>query len=253
MNNKVGLIILAAGKGTRMQEQQGNDLPKVLQPFSGVPLIQYLISGLRGAQVATPFIIVVGYAAQQVKDELGADYEYVMQAQQLGTGHALAQGESAFSKYDHVVVINGDMPFMDKEVVDAVVAKHLSEENVATMASCALDDFNDWRDAFKHHGRVVRSESNQVQSIVEYKDASEQQRAITEVNPSCFCFNTAWLSDHLDKLHSSNTQGEYYVVDLIAMAVSEGVGVGVVPIKAKACLGVNTISELNVLESMKDA
>ncbi|MEK7532201.1 MAG: NTP transferase domain-containing protein [Patescibacteria group bacterium] len=251
MNNRVGLVILAAGKGKRMQEEAGNELPKVLQPLHGKPLIRHLIEGLRGAPVMWPPVIVIGFKGELVERELGPEFTYVRQEEQLGTGHATLQARPALEgKVEHVLVLYGDHPLVPLSVVEAIVMAHVEHDNTLMMATVTVPDFEDWRVGLLTYGHIVCDDAGKPTRIIEYKDATEAERAIRTVNPGYYCFRAEWLWPHLEQLKNENAQGEYYLTDLLGMAIAEGARVETVGIDAKAALGVNTVAELKRLEGL---
>lgn len=245
----IALVILAAGKGKRMQEELSNGLPKVLQPLKGKPLIRHLIDGLVGAPLMWPPVIVVGYKGELVERELGPEFTYVRQEEQLGTGHATLQARSVLEgKAKHVLVLYGDSPFVQLSVVEAMVSAHTEHDNTLTLATATVPDFEDWRVGLLTDGRIVCDDEGKPVRIIEYKDATEAERAIRTVNPGYYCFRAEWLWSHLEQLKNENAQGEYYLTDLLGMAIAEGERVETVPIDSKAALGVNTLEDLKRAE-----
>ncbi len=250
MNNNIGLVILAAGKGTRMQEGLGNNEPKVLQSINGTPMIELLLNNINGANVAKPHVIVVGYGADQVQQRLGGGYEYVRQSKLLGTGHAVMQARGALRGYEHIVVLNGDVPLVSAKIVDDLARAHVKNNNVITVATLTVEDFKDYRSVLKAYGRVVRNESGNIKKIVEYKDADPTEKKIKELNAGYFCFNAKWLWDHLEKLDNKNAQGEFYLVDVVAMAAKEGRRIEALGVDTRSGLGANTPEDLKRLEEV---
>lgn len=245
----VALIILAGGRGRRMQEDLGNDLPKVLQPLRGQPLVSHLIHSVEDASIQWPPVIVVGYRGDEVEKTLGPDFTYVMQKEQLGTGHATAQARTALEgKAEHVLVLYGDHPHIPLSVVEEIIAAHKDHGNTITLATATVSDFNEWREQLMYYGRVIRNAGGAIQKIVEYKDASSAEREILEVSPSYFCFRAKWLWSHIDLLKNNNAQKEYYLTDLLGMAIEEGERVESVAIDPMVALGANTAEELRRLE-----
>lgn len=233
-----------------MQEGVGNDLPKVLQPLHGKPLIRHLIEGLKGAPVMWPPVIVVGYKGENVQQELGPDYTYVWEKELLGTGYATLKARTVLEgKVDHVVVLYGDHPLVPMSVVETIVAAHTEHDNTVTFTTAIVENFEDWRAPFMSYGRVIRDADGAPQRIVEHKDASIEERAILEVNVGYYCFRASWLWPHLEQLQNNNVQQEYLLVDVVAMAIREGERVEAVPIDPKAALGVNTFEDLKRVES----
>lgn len=249
----VALVILAGGKGKRMQEETGDDLPKVLQPFRGKPLIRHLLDGLRAvdASIAWPPVIVIGYGGELVQKELGSEYQYVRQKEQLGTGHATLQARLVLEgKAEHVLVLYGDHPLVPVAVANTIATTHLAHNNTVTLATVTVDNFDDWRVGLMNYGRMVRDADGNLEKIVEYKDAIDAERAALEVNPGYYCFRASWLWPHLEQLQNVNAQGEYYLTDLVGMAMREGERVETVPIAPRAALGVNTLSDLKRIEAL---
>ncbi|MBI4098752.1 MAG: NTP transferase domain-containing protein [Candidatus Magasanikbacteria bacterium] len=252
MESNVALIIIAAGRGARIQKDLGNALPKVLQPLQGKPLIRHLLDTVAGAPVVWPPVIVIGYQGEMVEQELGPDYTYVWQREQLGTGHAVLQARAVLEGMaTDVVVLYGDMPRIGRTVIEQLVNAHRAHNNTLTFASATVPDFLDWRAGFMSYGRVVRNEQGAVARIVENKDASEKEREIREVNIGAACYRAAWLWQHLEKLRNDNAQGEYYLTDILAMALAEGERVETIAVDPRVALGVNTAEELQRLETME--
>ena len=242
------IVILAAGKGTRMK----SELPKVLVPFAGSTMIESLLEHLditNAANMLKP-LVVVGYQSEKIKTALGNSVEYVTQTDQLGTGHAV---QIASSKIDDraevVVVLYGDHPLVDKETVNTLITSHVQSSSVVTMGTIIVNDFDDWRSAFEFYGRVVRDDVGQVIKIVEHKDADEQVLALKEINPAYFIFDKTWLIDNLKQIENNNAQKEYYLTDLVSIAQREGEHINTVAIPPETGLGANTQEQLEFLES----
>lgn len=249
MSPRVALVILAAGKGKRMQAEARNDFPKVLQPLHGKPLIRHLTDGLVGAHVIWPPVIVIGYKGEMVQQELGPDFTYAWQKEQLGTGNAVLQARSVLEgKVEHVLVLYGDHPLVPVAVVDTIAETHLAHNNTVTLATATVENFEDWRAALMSYGRIVRDADRRIQKIVEYKDATDDERTIFEVNAGYYCFRASWLWPHLEQLQNNNVQREYLLTDAVAMAIQEGESVEAVAIDPKAALGVNTLEDLKRAE-----
>lgn len=245
---KIGIIILAGGKGTRMN---AGEIPKVLVPLYGKPLISHLLHSIESVHADPRPIIVVGYQAEMVKSALGSQYQYVVQEPQLGTGHAVMQARTlAEGKYDHVVVLYGDHPHVSADVINKMIATHLSEHATLTLATAVTPDFNEWRAGLFSYGRVVRDAACNIARIVEKKDASSEELEIKELNPAYYCFRAEWLWENLSKLENKNAQSEYYLTDMLSMAIADGEKISSFECDLLSALGVNTREELETMEKL---
>lgn len=206
------VIILAAGKGTRMRSK----LPKVLHKVAGKPMVGHVIDTAKslGAQAIH---VVIGHGAEQVKTDLNdPSLQFALQAQQLGTGHAVAQAMPGVNGDSTVLIAYGDVPLVQSSTLEHL----LSITNESTLGLLTVRLANP-----QGYGRIVRDNSNRITSIVEQKDASEEQLKINEVNTGILAVSAAKLNEWLPKLSSENAQGEYYLTDIIGMAVADGMTV----------------------------
>ena len=249
MNKKIGIIILGAGKGKRMD---AGEVPKVLVPLYGRPLISHVLHSIEGVHADTSPILVVGFKAESVMAALGNTYRYAIQKEQLGTGHAVAQAHdlAVAAGYEHIVVLYGDQPHIPAAVINELVETHTRERATMTLMTVTVADFEKWRAAFLGFGRLVRDDRGNIIRIVEKKDATPEELEIKEVNPSYFCFRAEWLWKTLPKLENKNVQGEYYLTDLLSMAVLEGEKIASFAGDPLAALGANTKEELRLLEEV---
>ena len=232
---KLGIVILAAGQGTRMKSR----LPKVLHPLAGKPLLAHVIETARSLE-PDAMVVVYGHGGERVREALdGPGLQWVEQAEQLGTGHAVQQALPALKDLDRVLVLYGDVPLMRRESLQSLVAAAPSGFGLMTMN---LDDPTGY-------GRILRNEQGQVQGIVEQKDASPEQLRICEVNTGIMLVDAASLARWLEQLTPQNAQGEYYLTDIVALAVAEGVEIRIAqpedPVEAE---GVNDRLQLAALE-----
>lgn len=229
------VVILAAGQGTRMRSA----LPKVLHPIAGQPMLAHVIDTARALHPAR-IHVVIGHGAEAVRERLAADdLNFVLQAEQLGTGHALAQA-LPFIRAERVLVLYGDVPLIEAPTL----ARLLEQAAPAQLAllTVMLEDPTGY-------GRIVRDVAGEVQAIVEQKDASVEQRAIREGNTGILALPGARLADWLGRLSNSNAQGEYYLTDVIAMAVADGLRVATAqPEEAMEVQGANDRLQLAQLE-----
>lgn len=246
------IVILAAGKGTRM----GSELPKVLVPLGGRPMIKYLMDSIVAAGVDPLPVVVVSPDNHEVIASALSRYqlEYVIQEEQLGTGHAVACAQEVLErdgeKPDNIIVLYGDHPFLKAESIKRFGAL---APTTLTIMPTQLPDFEDWRYNFLHWGRIVRGAGGQVEKIVEYKDASEEERLITEVNPGFMCFNYRWLFQNIMDLKNDNSQKEYYLTDMVRLAFDEGFEVGTVNIEPHEAMGINSQDELQIASDLAAA
>ena len=223
-------IILAAGKGTRMK----SNLPKVLHALAGRPMIAYSLDLARTAGDLPP-VVIVGYKADVVKAAVGSGVTFVEQTDQLGTGHAVMQAEDALAgRADVVMVFAADMPLITPATLQRLRQAHASSGATITMLSVIADDPRGF-------GRVVRGADGGALAIVEEIEATEEQKAIRELNAGVYCFDGAWLWPALKRLRPSPRKGEYYLTDLVGLAVADGRRVEVVTTETpEEVLGVNT-------------
>jgi bifunctional UDP-N-acetylglucosamine pyrophosphorylase/glucosamine-1-phosphate N-acetyltransferase len=244
---KTQIIILAAGKGKRMNVE----IPKVLVNFNGKPMIDYLIQAVSHSGVTGKPILVIGYKREEVMEHIGDKAIYVVQEEQLGTGHAVKVTEDSISdNIDNILVLYGDAPSVTGAMIANLVAVHNNSNCSLTMATVTIPSFDDWYQVFyKPFSRIVRGEDGKIIRSVEFKDASESEKEIKEVNPCYFCFKKEWLFEHLAKLKNENAQGEYYLTDLVGYAASEK-SIASVSISPEEALGVNSIEELQRLEKI---
>ena len=237
----LNIVILAAGQGKRMQ----SNLPKVLHPIAGRPMLTHVLDSARalGAQCIA---IVVGYGAEQVKQAYAAqeDLQFALQQPQLGTGHAVLQAApllQASHADDVTIILYGDVPLVQPDTLRALLNARAS--GVAILTEIVSDATG--------YGRIVRDAQGNVCAIVEHKDATPEQRAIQEVNTGIMAVPTRQLKSWLAKLTNNNAQGEYYLTDIVGLAVAEGVSVNVAhPVASFETLGVNSRQQQAELERL---
>lgn len=247
MNTRI--VILAAGKGKRM----GVEIPKVLVLLKGEPVLYHILRSVRAAGIDPHPIVVVGENKPLVEMSLregGFAVEYVVQNEQLGTGHAVRVVEAAVGSADSVLVLYGDHPFVSPATIGNIARLHEAERAVLALATLIVPDFEGWRVSFADFGRIIRNEQGAIDRIVEKKDATPEELAVRELNPAFFCFNAPWLWQSLAKLKNANAQGEYYLTDLVKMAMNEGVKITSLVIDAKEGAGINTQTHLAAAEML---
>ncbi|HEU0085887.1 MAG TPA: NTP transferase domain-containing protein [Candidatus Paceibacterota bacterium] len=242
INNKVKIIVLAAGKGTRMKSH----LPKVLMPLVGNHLIGHLTDTISTLGYATP-VAVVGHKAHLVKKELGQTYKYAIQNKQLGTAHAVMTAKEKCKGADYIVVLLGDQPFVKASTIAKTLEVHKQAKAKITLTTTVAKDFKSWRSYFKTHGRILRTKG-EITGIREFKDASNLEKKIKEVNVgSPYIFDAKWLWKNLNKIGNNNSKKEYYLTDLIEIAKSQGERIENVKMQNQEALGANSKEELAAL------
>ncbi|WP_413286823.1 bifunctional UDP-N-acetylglucosamine diphosphorylase/glucosamine-1-phosphate N-acetyltransferase GlmU [Bacillus mojavensis] len=204
-------VVLAAGQGTRMKSK----LYKVLHPVCGKPMVEHVLDEALKLSL-TKLVTIVGHGAEEVKKQLGDKSEYALQAEQLGTAHAVKQAQPFLADEKGVtIVICGDTPLLTAETMEAMLKEHTQKEAKATILTAVAEDPTGY-------GRIIRGESGAVQKIVEHKDASEEERLVTEINTGTYCFDNEALFRAIDQVSNDNVQGEYYLPDVIEILKNEG-------------------------------
>ncbi|MBV7321585.1 bifunctional UDP-N-acetylglucosamine diphosphorylase/glucosamine-1-phosphate N-acetyltransferase GlmU [Bacillus halotolerans] len=204
-------VVLAAGQGTRMKSK----LYKVLHPVCGKPMVEHVVDEALKLSL-TKLVTIVGHGAEEVKKQLGDKSEYALQAEQLGTAHAVKQAQPFLADEKGVtIVICGDTPLLTAETMEAMLKEHTQKEAKATILTAVAEDPTGY-------GRIIRGESGAVQKIVEHKDASEEERLVTEINTGTYCFDNEALFRAIDQVSNDNVQGEYYLPDVIEILKNEG-------------------------------
>jgi bifunctional UDP-N-acetylglucosamine pyrophosphorylase/glucosamine-1-phosphate N-acetyltransferase len=236
--NALQVVVLAAGQGKRMR----SDLPKVLQPLAGRPLLDHVLETARALSPAR-LCVVVGHGGEAVRERLAApDLAWAVQSPQLGTGHAVMQALPHLAPEGTVLVLYGDVPLIATATLRALV-------EAAAGARLAL--LTQVLEQPKGYGRILRDSAGHVARIVEEKDASDAERAIREVNTGILAAPRSHLERWLAGLGNDNAQREYYLTDIVAAAVRDGVAIEVRhPAAAYECLGVNSKAELASLERL---
>lgn len=232
----LSIVILAAGQGKRMK----SDLPKVLQPLAGQPILAHVLHAAKTLQ-ADSIHVVYGHGGDRVREALAHEpVNWVLQAEQLGTGHAVAQAMPAIPDDHHVLVLYGDVPLVRTETLK-ILAERSSAQSIGLLTVLLQDPSG--------YGRIVRDGAGNVVRIVEQKDANTKERALNEVNTGLMAMPAGALKRWLAALCNDNAQGEYYLTDVVVMAVREGLKINAViaPTEVEV-LGVNDKVQLAQLE-----
>ncbi len=230
-------VILAAGFGTRMK----SDLPKVMHPVLGRPMVGWTVRSATEASGRRP-IVVVGHGREVVEAYLGDSAQYVVQSELLGTGHAVMQAAPLLrGEADAVLVFYADMPLLSAETQRQLAARFA--DGVAAGLRPALAMLTVVREDAQAFGRVVRNAAGEIQAIVEEVDCTPEQRQIKELNPGVYCFDAEWLQENLPHIPLS-AKGEYYLTDLVGIAVAQGRAVLGLPAPVDEVNGINNRVEL---------
>jgi len=226
---KIASVILAAGQGTRMKSK----IPKVLHPILGRPLIFYALETASKAAGSRP-VLVIGHEAEAIRQEVGDAADYVYQAEQMGTGHAVQHAEKLLrGEADLVLVSYADMPLLTAETLQHLVEAQKTNPGPITMLSVISENPRGF-------GRVIRNQDGSVQAIVEEVQATPEQLAVRELNAGAYCFSADWLWDALRRIPLS-PKGEYYLTDLVGIAAEDGFPVkAIVAADRTEVIGINT-------------
>ncbi|HNW71669.1 MAG TPA: NTP transferase domain-containing protein [Candidatus Paceibacterota bacterium] len=242
-NGKIKIVILAGGKGTRMN----HDLPKVLVPLGGKPMVKHVIDTIKEIINEKP-ILIVGHKAELIQKEFGDTCDYAFQKEQLGTAHALMCAEKACGDAKEIIVLSGDQPFVKSKTITDSIEKFRKTKATMVLTTTLVPNFSDWCKAYLPLGRVLRK-NGKIIAIREYKDASEEEKEIKEINTACcYVFNADWLWKNLKKVKNNNAKKEYYLTDLFQIASEENEKIETIEMDPHESLGANSKEDLEVLE-----
>ena len=230
-------IIMAAGKGTRMKSKNS----KLVQKIYGKEMVKRAVENAQKAGIKD-IVTVVGYKKEQVMKVLGDSVQYAVQEEMLGTGHAVMQAVKYLEgKKGKVLVLNGDVPILRPETINGLIEKSIDSKEAATLLTAIYDDpFG--------YGRIIRDEGGNVEGIVEEKDATDEQKEIAEINAGIYCFDIEALLDALKEIKPNNSQGEYYLTDVIEIIGKKGLKTGAVIVEDNTeILGVNDRMQLQMV------
>jgi UDP-N-acetylglucosamine diphosphorylase/glucosamine-1-phosphate N-acetyltransferase len=236
-------IVLAAGKGKRLNSEQLN-LPKVLRQAAGNPLIKYVLNNISFIHQEDT-IVVVGYEKDMVMDYIGGNYKFVTQNEQLGTGHAVMMAEEVLKSYNgDVLVLYGDMPLLTMETFKNLACEHKKSSSNCTVMTAIADNP-------PPYGRIIRNCSGELTDIIEVKDCSEEQLAVNEINVGVYVFDSKTLFSYLKELKNNNSQKEYYLTDVPKILLNHDISVNTFTLKnIEEIFGVNTPEDLEYCENV---
>ena len=241
MNNKLRIVVLAAGKGTRMD----SDLPKVLHKLNSKPLLDYVLDE---SELLNPLesILIVGFKKDQVisHTKKRANLKYVTQKEQLGTGHAVLQTEGLLkNEKGHILILYGDVPNIKASTLQPIVDNHVMNNRDLTLITAEIDDPTGY-------GRIIRDESGNLLKIVEEKDCNDYEKKIKEWNPGIYIFKIPEVFEILNNIKTNNASKEYYLTDAIGLAQKSNMQIKAIKIEnSDEVLGINTTEQLDELES----
>ena len=243
---KLSAIILAAGKGTRMK----SDMVKVLHPLCGRPILSYVVEAAKDIG-SEKIVVIVGYQADAVRERFREqNLTFIEQREQLGTGHAVLQARRILGNYDGVIlIICGDVPLLRSSTVQSLLDCHRTSRSTVTVLTAILPDP-------AGYGRIIKGPGGDVLRIVEQRDATEEEEKIKEINTGIYCAESNFLFNALMKINNNNSQKEYYLTDIVAIACKDGCVVrSIIADDHREVMGINTQEELqkahHYMEEMK--
>lgn len=231
-------VILAAGKGTRMK----SETPKVLHTIFDKTLVGYVIEAVNGTQLADENFVIVGHQAERVQEYISNNYnnaKTVLQSPQLGTGHAVSMVVPYLNDFDgEVIILCGDTPLITSETLKEFIEYHREKKSDLTVMSAIFDNP-------QNYGRIIRNEDGSLNSIVEEKDASLEQKVVKEINAGIYCLNWGKIKPAFSQLTSNNAQGEYYLTDIVKWGNEQKLSVNAYTLKNnEEIFGINSKSHL---------
>ena len=241
MKNDLSVIILAAGRGTRMN----SEMPKVLHLVDDKPMILKVLETAYEIN-ANPIITIVGYKAELVKETLkNESTEFILQRNQNGTAHAVIQCKERLKKFQgNILVLSGDVPFITSNTLNCLIKTHVQSNSKATVLTCKLGNPYGY-------GRIIRNKDDNLEKIVEHKDASELELKEDEINTGIYIFDAAKLFKILPKINNNNNQKEYYLTDVLNILLDSNDAVFIEKTKnVDEIIGINTSNQLNEVNNI---
>ncbi len=239
MMKNIKTIILAAGGGTRMK----SNTPKVIHKLLEKPLLEYVIEASNEAG-SKELCVVIGHQYEVVKQNISYDVTYAYQKHQLGTGHAVMQAQDFIEDDAVILILFGDTPLITGKTLEKMITQHIEHQNAVTVLSTIVKDPSGY-------GRIIRNEDGKLIKSVEHKDATQEERAVKEINSGMYCFEGAALKEALKALTNNNTQGEYYLPDTLQFILAKGLKVdAMITPYSDEILGVNDRNQLYLASSI---
>lgn len=246
-NSRVNAVILAAGMGKRMG---GNKL-KVMYELNGRPFIDYVVSSVEESLPGQKPTVIVCEQDSSVQDFLGDRAQYVIQRERLGTGHAVQTAEDFLrNQGDYVLVLYGDMPFISAESIKKLLTRHQERQNTITLMTVITPDFEGWRACLYDYGRIIRGDDGHIVRSVEKRDATPEELQIQELNPCIYCFKADWLWKNLKNIQNDNAQKEYYLTEVIRLAIEAGEKLSAIHIPPEEAVGINNPDQYSLAQTL---
>lgn len=240
------VILLAAGKGTRMKQ----DRPKVLTELKGRPLLHWSLDAIEQAQIDPQPIVVVGHQADLVREAAaGRNVIFVEQREQKGTGHAVMMCRDVVDPSQDVLVLYGDHVLMSPQTLTHLEQTFRAQNAALALVTYTLPSLDVYDGHFEAYGRIIRDQSGRIRAIRERKDATPDEVRIKEINPAYYLFKGPWLWQNVQTIQPNNKQNEYYLTDLVELAIRQGEQVVTLPgADLTEAIGINTIEHLGLAE-----
>jgi bifunctional UDP-N-acetylglucosamine pyrophosphorylase / glucosamine-1-phosphate N-acetyltransferase len=235
-------MILAAGKGKRM----GAEVPKPLVEIAGRPMVEHLVESIHDSEVDGQPIVIVAPDTLEDFSNVCRDKrcEFAIQEEQLGTGHAVQSAREKANGAEAIMVLYGDHPFLSPELIKSLADLHEESGAMMTMITTRVKNFKKEFEGFQSWGRIIRDEVGNLVAIREAKDCNDEELEIKELNPALMMFDAQWLWDHLPEIKNKNASGEYYLTDLVEMAIDEGETIATESADPFEVVGINTPEDL---------
>jgi bifunctional UDP-N-acetylglucosamine pyrophosphorylase / glucosamine-1-phosphate N-acetyltransferase len=213
------------------------------------PIIAHLLDELKTLNSADRHVVVVGHKAELVRNFLGPDYLFAVQSEQRGTAHAVASAKDHVSA-KNVLVLYGDMPFIKASSIEKLLKSHEQVGSLFSMFTTKVRDFEAINETFLGFGRILRGGDGKIKCIREFLDATDEERAVTEVNPGIYLFDSRWLFRNLNLISPKNRQEEFYLTDIVEVAINQDISINSMLIEPLEVFGINTQAQRSMAEEL---